>query len=342
MSREQTAVVPGPIFTTVAGLELNAEDRERLQSPAIGGVVLFAYNCKTSSQVKQLVGQIHQLRSPELVIAIDQEGGRVQRLKDGVVKLPPQQQYGLLYDQNSDRGCDAAEIGGYVMASELRALGIDISFSPVLDVATVASEVIGDRSFHSDPTIVSTLADAWMRGMQKAGMKAVGKHFPGHGGVLGDSHSEVPEDKRDIQQILNCDLLPYRRLGERLSAVMTAHVLYPTVTSAIPTYSAFWLEHILREVLVFHGPVFSDDLSMSGAAEAGDMETRVLTALMSGCDLALICQSLPDTDSAIDALLKNQELWNPPDWRLDCLRPEAYQEPENIEQLRNLLLELTD
>ncbi len=341
MKIEQTEVIPGPLFTTVSGVELGAEDRERLRSPAIGGVVLFAYNCEEASQVKQLVHEIHQLRTPKLVVAIDQEGGRVQRLQAGVTKLPPQQQYGKLYDRNRDQGSDAAEIGGFVMASELRALGVDISFSPVLDVSTVESDVIGNRSFHSDPQVVSTLADAWTRGMQKAGMKAVGKHFPGHGGVCGDSHAEVPEDKRDIQQILNCDLMPYRRLGERLSAVMTAHILYSTVTSAIPTYSAFWLEHILREVLVFHGPVFSDDLSMSGAAEAGDMETRVLTALMSGCDLALICQSQTDTDSAIEALLNNQELWNPPGWRLDSLRPDKYQGSADINQLQDSLFELT-
>ncbi len=325
----------GPIFTSVAGVELSGEDRERLRNPAIGGVVLFANNCHGAEQVKRLAEEIHQLRTPSLLVAIDQEGGRVQRLKDGVTVLPPQAHYGRLYDENGDRGCTAAESAGYLMASELRALDIDLSFSPVLDVATVDSDVIGDRSFHSNPHTVATLADAWTRGMQKAGMKAVGKHFPGHGGVAEDSHTEVPEDQRTIQDLLHLDLVPYRRLGERLTAVMTAHILYPRITSAIPTYSSFWLEHVLREVLVFHGPVFSDDLSMCGAAEAGDMETRVLTALMSGCDFALICQSAAETDDAIEALLRNRGLWQAPNWQLDQLRPQITQAIDDIGQVRD-------
>ncbi len=343
MSGEAKAVTSGPIFTSVSGAELDSEDRERLLSPAIGGVVLFAPNCISAEQVKRLTEEIHQLRTPELIVAIDQEGGRVQRLKKGVTPLPAQQLFGRLYDDDNDRGCTAAESAGFIMASELRALGVDISFSPVLDVATVDSDVIGDRSFHDEPHAVATLADAWTRGMQKAGMKAVGKHFPGHGGVTEDSHTEVPEDKRTIQEILNCDLVPYRRLGERLSAVMTAHVLYPEITTAIPTYSAFWLEHMLREILVFHGPVFSDDLSMSGAAEAGDMETRVLTALMSGCDFALICQSSADTDRAIESLLKNKELWRSPEWQLDQIRPEEPAEVgDQIDKILDYLYKLID
>lgn len=332
----------GPIFTSVSGLELDSEDRERLKGPTVGGVVLFSHNCDSAEQVQSLADQIHQLRSSELIVAIDQEGGRVQRLKQGVTELPPQGLFGKLYDENDDIGCAAAETAGYLMASELRSLGIDISFSPVLDVLSAESEIIGDRSFHCDPLVVSILADAWTRGMQKAGMKAVGKHFPGHGGVVSDSHVEIPEDGRKIEEVLNCDLMPYRRLGERLSAVMTAHVLYPEISSAIPTYSAFWLEHILREVLVFHGPVFSDDLSMSGAAEAGDMESRVLNALMSGCDFALICQSSAETDLASEALLKNTELWKSPDWRVGQIRPEEHSgESENIEELREYFFELT-
>ncbi len=342
MSKNQPSDALGPIFTSVSGLELDSEDCERLLSCAIGGVVLFANNCESAEQVQYLTQQIHELRSPELLVAIDQEGGRVQRLKSGVTELPPQHTFGCLYDDHNDRGCDATQAAGYLMASELRAIGVDLSFSPVLDVLTVQSDVIGNRSFHADPHIVSILADEWTRGMQKSGMKAVGKHFPGHGGVLADSHFEVPEDDRDIQAILNCDLIPYRRLGARLSAVMTAHVLYPKVTSAIPTYSSFWLDHILREILVFHGPVFSDDLSMSGAAEAGDMETRVLTALMSGCDFALICQSSTDTDSAVEALLKNRELWQTPTLQLDQLRPEMKPEPDDIEEARELFLSLVD
>ncbi len=333
MTNDQLSV-SGPIFTSVAGIELDGEDRERLLSPVVGGVVLFGENCQSAAQVQHLVQEIHQLKTPRLLVAIDQEGGRVQRLQEGVTRLPPQSRYGSLYDENSDQGCNAAEMAGYLMARELRLLDIDFSFSPVLDVTSVASKVIGDRAFHRDPHVVATLADAWTRGMQKAGMKTVGKHFPGHGGVAEDSHVVMPEDHRTIQELLRLDLVPYRRLGSRLSAVMTAHVLYPEITSAIPTYSAFWLDHILREVLVFHGPVFSDDLSMSGAAEAGDMETRVLTALMSGCDFALICQSAAATEQAIDALLSNRELWQSLQWQLEQLRPHAVESSDNLAQVR--------
>ena len=330
----------GPIFTSVAGCELSADERTRLQSPAIGGVVLFARNCESADQVKHLTEQIHQLRSPQLIVAIDQEGGRVQRLKEGVTQLPPQALFGQLYDDDIDRGCDAAEMAGFLMASELRLCDIDLSFSPVLDVLTVDSDVIGNRAFHRDPHTAAMLADAWARGMQKAGLKPVGKHFPGHGGVSLDSHLEVPEDSRKIDEILGCDLIPYRRLGDRLAAVMTAHVLFPEITTAIPTYSSFWLEHILREILMFYGPVFSDDLSMSGAAEAGDMETRVFAALSSGCDFALICQSAEDTDAAVRALVDNPKMWRAPALQIEQIRPESVAKVENLVAVRDHFLEL--
>ncbi len=332
----------GPIMTSVSGAELSKEDIERLMSPTIGGVVLFAHNCESYEQIKMLNHEIHQLRSPPLLIAVDQEGGRVQRVTDSVTRLPPQKLYGDLYDRDVELGCDAAEWGGHLMARELIGLGFDISFSPVLDVSSIESKVIGDRAFHGNPHTVFQLANCWVRGMQKAGMKAVGKHFPGHGGVAEDSHYEVPEDSRKIQEVLNCDLIPYRRLGERLSGVMTAHVLFTEITSAIPTYSSFWIEHILREVLSFHGPVFSDDLSMSAAAEAGDMETRVLSALSSGCDIVLICQSTAESDQAIDALLRYEKAWHSPSWHLDNLRAEPIEFVEELDELRSQFQEMIE
>ena len=337
---ESKPIELGPIMCSVSGSELSAEDRERLLHPAIGGVVLFADNCQSLEQIRQLTQDIHSLRSPKLLIAVDQEGGRVQRIKCDVTHLPPQARYGEIYDVNPDAGNDAAEAGGYLMAAEVLNTGIDISFSPVLDVASVQSQVIGDRAFHSEAHIVAQLAESWTRGMQKAGMKAVGKHFPGHGHVSADSHYEMPEDNRSIQEVLNLDLIPYRRLSERLSAVMTAHVLYGEITSAIPTYSSFWLEHILREVLVFHGAVFSDDLSMSGAAEGGDMETRVMTALMSGCDIALICQSVEDTDRALEAMETHASVWQQISWRYEELRPQPASHSQDLNEVQDTLFKL--
>ncbi len=331
----------GPVMTSVGGTRLSDFDRERLLSPIIGGVVLFDLNCESTEQLRILTAEIHELRSPSLLIAVDQEGGRVQRLKNGVTQLPPQAVYGRIYDDNPDLGCDVAEYGGYLMSREVLDTGIDISFSPVLDVVTTQSEVIGDRSFHSDPNVVSLLAESWIRGMQKAGMKSVGKHFPGHGGVAGDTHFECPEDNRSIQEILNCDLVPYRRLGERLSAVMTAHVLYPECTTAIPTYSSFWLDHMLREVLAFYGPIFSDDLSMTAAEEAGGIDTRLYASLTSGCDIALICQSESDTDSAIDHLMKNN-YWKDPTWQYAQLRPDTLRTEEQITDDKEKFLNIVD
>ena len=329
----------GPLMTSITGTELNPTERERLINPMIGGVVLFARNCESVSQLQSLTKEIHELRAPSLLIAVDQEGGRVQRLKNEVTVLPPQAVYGSIYDEDSDFGCDVAELGGYIMATEVLNAGMDFSFSPVLDVSTTESKVIGDRSFHSDPQVVALLAESWIRGMQKAGMKSVGKHFPGHGGVAEDSHYECPEDHRTIQEILNCDLVPYRRLGERLSAVMTAHVLYPEVTTAIPTYSPFWIDHMLREVLAFYGPVFSDDLSMAAATEAGDIETRVYASLTGGCDIALICQSEEDTDRAIEAVTK-QRYWQDPTWQLGQLRPEPSSIDDSFDESREQFLEV--
>lgn len=334
--------VLGPIFTSVASLALTDDDWKRLASPAVGGVVLFARNIEDPEQVRNLAAEIKSLRDPSLLVTVDQEGGRVQRLRGCVTELPPASAYGAIHDQDADAGIDAAELGGMLMALEARSVGADLSFAPVLDVSAARSEVIGDRAFHSDPETVSIIAESWVRGMQRAGMRSVGKHFPGHGGVSGDSHVEAPEDERAIQEVMESDLMPYRRLGNRLDAVMTAHVTYPNITAAIPTYSAFWLEHMLREVLVFHGSVFSDDLSMAGALEAGEAGARALTALSSGCDFALICQSLDETDQAISELMANRELWTEKTWALDRLRPEPADEDCDVDACRDELLELLE
>ena len=321
----------GPIMTSVSGVELTASCQERIMHPAIGGVVLFAENCKELAQISSLVAAIKALREPQLLVAVDQEGGRVQRITEGVVKLQPASRYGSIYDCREVDGCAIAELGGMLMALEVLQTGIDISFAPVVDVNNPNSNVIGDRALHSDPHTVALLAEAWTRGMHRAGMKAVGKHFPGHGGVSGDTHTETPIDSRNIHEVMSADLIPYKRLSTSLDAVMTAHVGFPEITSAIPTYSPFWLEHILREVLVFHGPVFSDDLTMEAAADAGDVGTRVLTALSSGCDFALVCQSEEGTIQACEELNSQPDLWKPTDWRVDELRPHSPDQDCTIE-----------
>ncbi len=332
----------GPVMTSVDGVSLTDEERERLRSPVIGGVVLFAHNCIEPDQIRQLSEEIHALRDPPLLIAVDQEGGRVQRIKNGVTELPPANVYGQIYDINVDKGCDAAELGAMLMAKEVLSTGIDISFSPVLDVMTCESKVIGNRAFHSDPNAVAEIGESWVRGMQRTGMKSVGKHFPGHGGVAEDSHFDTPEDERLIHDVLALDLVPYRRIGSRLDSVMTAHVAYPNITSAVPTYSSFWIEHVLREVLAFYGPVFSDDLTMKGAEDAGEPGARVLTALSSGCDISLICQDSQMTDKAIEEMMDNRESWKDKTWLIDKLRPIVPDEDFSVEQCRDELFELIE
>ncbi len=332
----------GPIMTSVSGTELNDEDRQRLLSSAVGGVVLFAGNCEDCVQIQQLCEQIRALRKPSLLIAVDQEGGRVQRIRQDATRLPPAALYGNIYDENPDLGCEAAELGGALMALEVLRTGVDISFAPVLDVTSRESEVIGDRAFHSDPDAVSVIAESWIRGMHRAGMKSVAKHFPGHGGVSADSHLETPVDSRTIRDIMALDLVPYRRIGNTIDAVMTAHISYPNVTGAIPAYSPFWIEHVLREVLAFYGPVFSDDLTMKGALDAGDCGARVLTALSSGCDIALICQDARETDQAIAELEANPQAWQEKTWMIDKLRPGSSDEDVDPQACRDALAGIID
>lgn len=286
----------------VAGPELSATDRERLTHPLVGGVILFSRNHVDHGQLRELTGGIKALRNPPLLIAVDQEGGRVQRFRDAFSPLPPAAAYGKQYESDPDTAIAAAQAGGWVMASELKTVGIDFSFAPVLDIAHTRSEVIGDRAFHSQPDIVVRLARAWIQGMHAAGMAATGKHFPGHGGVSLDSHACLPCDERNFEQIAALDLLPFVELTRLLSGVMTAHVLFPAVDDVAPTYSARWLRGVLREEIGFSGVIFSDDLSMAGAATEVSMADRVTRALGAGCDMALICNDPGAADQALDRL----------------------------------------
>lgn len=293
----------GPLFIDVASVELLAEEKEKLTHPALGGVILFSRNYESTTQLKVLVDAIKTIRTPSLLIGVDQEGGRVQRFKEGFTLLPPVSAYGDLYDRDHGAGIEAARSAGYVMASELRQTGVDLSFAPVLDLAQCASEVIGDRAFHRDPRTVSILARAYIQGMNHAGMKATGKHFPGHGNVLADSHSCVPCDGRGWAEIEYNDLIPYRELSaDMLHGVMTAHVQFSSIDNELPTYSSYWLRRVLRQQIGFKGAVFSDDLSMEGAKVHEDPVQRVVRALSAGCDMALMCNDPGTVDDVLTRL----------------------------------------
>ncbi len=280
----------GPVMLDVAGLTLDASDREVLTHPAVGGVILFKQNFASPAQLAQLTADIHGLRSPSLLIAVDHEGGRVQRFQDGFTRLPPMRSLGAVYDRDPGLAENLAGAIGLVLASELLGHGVDLSFAPVVDIDFGSSSVIGDRAFHSTPQGVARLAASLVRGMGRGGMGAVAKHFPGHGFVRADSHIAVPVDERELAQIEAQDLLPYRTLiAAGLAGVMPAHVIYPKVDSRPAGFSSIWLARILRGKLGFDGLVFSDDLSMEGARVAGDIVARGRAALGAGCDLVLVC-----------------------------------------------------
>ncbi|MGI9343199.1 MAG: beta-N-acetylhexosaminidase [Gammaproteobacteria bacterium] len=310
----------GPLMIDVAGLSLTAEEAERLRDPRIGGVILFSRNFADADQLRQLVADVHGVRSPQLLVAVDQEGGRIQRFREGFTALPPARLIGHEFDIDADRGRELARASGWLMAAELLDFGIDISFAPVVDLDLGLSDVIGDRAFHRDAEAVGALASAYMLGMRQAGMMAVAKHYPGHGAVIADSHHELPVDHRDLDAMRD-DLLPYRRLIDNgLHGVMIAHVKYPAIDRRIASLSPYWLQTELRRNLGFTGAIFSDDLSMAAADVAGDMPERVRQALTAGADMALICN---DPDAVARTLEECEELGGPASLaRLAAMRPE--------------------
>ncbi len=281
----------GPVMLDVAGTELTADERERLRDPLVGGVILFARNFTGSEQLQALTAAIRAVRDPAPIIAVDHEGGRVQRFRgDGFTRLPAMRTLGALWQDEHVAALEAARATGFVLAAELLAHGVDLSFTPVLDLDYGGSRVIGDRAFHRDPQIVTKLAGALAAGMAEAGMGCVGKHFPGHGFVEADSHVDVPVDPRDFDAIWEADLAPYRqRLGKRLAGVMPAHVIYEHIDPNPAGFSPFWLQEVLRGRLGFGGVVFSDDLTMEGATVVGDIVARARAAHTAGCDMVLVC-----------------------------------------------------
>ncbi|MBU1776580.1 MAG: beta-N-acetylhexosaminidase [Gammaproteobacteria bacterium] len=294
----------GPVMLDVAGKTLTAEDEARLRHPLVGGVILFSRNFESPSQLTELTAAIHALRSPSLLIAVDHEGGRVQRFRDGFTRIPPMRELGKLWDEHPKRAKHLAQQVGYVLASELRACGVDFSFTPVLDVDYGASSVIGDRAFHNEPQAIAELAHSLLIGLKQGGMPTVGKHFPGHGFVCADSHLEIPVDERSYTDIELCDLIPFRQMVNfGLTAVMPAHVIYPRVDALPAGFSRKWLKDILRGELGFEGCIFSDDLSMEGATVAGGIVQRAEAALNAGCDMVLVCNR-PDLADELLAGLK--------------------------------------
>lgn len=281
----------GPVMLDVAGTRLTDAERERLLDPLVGGVILFARNFADSETLIELTSEIRALRKPALLIAVDHEGGRVQRFRtDGFTRLPAMAVLGRLWEGDHVAALDAARSTGFVLAAELIAHGVDLSFAPVLDLDYGCSRVVGDRSFHRDPQVVASLAGALCAGMQEAGMGSVGKHFPGHGFVEADSHHEIPVDQRDFDAVWDADIQPYRhRLLRRLSGVMPAHVIYERIDPRPAGFSSFWLQEVLRARLGFDGVIFSDDLTMEGATVAGDIVARARSAFDAGCDMVLIC-----------------------------------------------------
>ena len=300
-----TPLARGPVFLGVEGLELSSADRDRLAHPLVGGVILFARNFESPPQVKALTARIRALRNPALLIAVDHEGGRVQRFREGFSAIPPMRTLGELWDRDVAVAAGEAARIGRTIAGELRAHGVDFSFTPVLDVDHGESAVIGDRAFHRNPNAIAHLASALCDGLRAGGMAAVGKHFPGHGHVAADSHTELPIDDRPLAGIVADDLVPFGALIARgVEAIMPAHVVYSAVDKDPAGFSQKWLREILRGRLGFDGLIFSDDLGMAGAQGVGDLVARADASVAAGCDMVLACNDF----AAADTLL---ETWRP-------------------------------
>lgn len=293
----------GPVMLDLDGLSLSEEERDLLIHPNVGGVILFSRNYESPEQVAALVTAIHEAGGRRLIVGVDQEGGRVQRFREGFTWLPPLRRLGDVFDVDPAEARRLARLSGWLMASEVRATGVDFSFAPVLDLDRGVSEVIGDRALHSDPQVVADLGKAYARGMREAGMAATVKHFPGHGGVAADSHHALPVDGRSFEDIRTCDLMPFERMVRHgVAAVMPAHVCYPCVDEAPAGFSRVWLQAVLRGQLGFQGAIFSDDLAMGAAAIGGGFSDRAQCALDAGCDVILVCNHRSGAVEVVEAL----------------------------------------
>jgi len=301
-------MVPGPVVLDLEGLVISAIERRRLLNPYVGGVILFSRNIADYQQLQSLVADIRRVR-PDLLVSVDQEGGRVQRCREGFTRLPPMQVFDGLYDADPDHALSLASDCGWLMASEVRSVGIDFSFAPVLDVDDRYCSVIGDRAFSRDAGRVTALSKAFIAGMHDAGMAVTGKHFPGHGSVTGDSHLELPVDTRSLADLEAKDLQPFKRLLPELDALMPAHIVFPAVDAENAVgFSRRWLQGYLRDDCRYSGVLFSDCLTMAGAAAAGNYRERAQAALAAGCDVILMCNN----PEGVDEVLKHLSALNLP------------------------------
>jgi beta-N-acetylhexosaminidase len=292
----------GPLMVDIAGTELTAEDIDLLSHPLVGSVLLFTRNYRNPQQVAALTAAIRAVRTPHLLIAVDHEGGRVQRFREGFTRLPAMRLLGRRYDEDKREALALAQSVGWLMAAELRAVGVDFSFAPCVDLDYGVSEIIGDRAYHSDPDIVAALAVATLSGMREAGMPAIAKHFPGHGAVVADSHVALPVDRREFAD-LEADIRPYRPLiDNNVAGIMAAHVVFPAVDSLPASLSPRWINGVLRGELKFHGCVFADDLSMAGAVAFGGAVARAELAVAAGCDVLPICNDRHSVELVLQAL----------------------------------------
>ena len=278
----------GRLMLDLKGVSLDRDERLQLQNPQVGGVILFSRNIQSRDQICDLVAEIRAC-SKSLLVAVDQEGGRVQRLREGFTAIPSMQAIGNLIARSPEEGLGLSKDLGWLMASEVIACGLDLSFAPVLDVDLDTSSIIGDRSFSDQPEIVISAAEAFIKGMHDAGMAATGKHFPGHGGIVADSHLEAPVDDRSWNTLYARDIQPFAKLSKMLDAVMPAHITFPSVDPDSVGFSSFWLNDVLRGKLGFEGIIFSDDLTMKGADIAGGYVDKAKLALKAGCDMILVC-----------------------------------------------------
>lgn len=293
----------GSVMIDVEGIELTEQDKEVLQHPLVGGLILFARNYQRVEQLSALSKSIRALRPVDFLIAVDQEGGRVQRFREEFCILPALKTLGDLYNQDSELAELYTFRHGWLMAAEVQSVGVDFSFAPVLDIDCGISEVIGDRSFSDNPAIVSTLGAQYIAGMRAAGMAATGKHFPGHGAIKEDSHIACPVDDRSLDELLKHDIKPFSALMKKgLDAVMPSHVIYPQVDERPAGFSSVWIQHVLRKCLGFDGVVFSDDLGMEGASFAGAYADRAEAALAAGCDMVLACNNRSGVEHILDNL----------------------------------------